>query len=36
MNWYIERWRAEDPEIKQLLETTEPWFILVANPDGYE
>ena len=36
MNWYIDRWRAEDPEIKQLLETTELWFILVANPDGYE
>jgi hypothetical protein len=36
MNWYIDRWRAEDPEIKQLLETTEVWFILVANPDGYE
>ena len=36
MNWYIDRWRADDPEIKQLLETTELWFILVANPDGYE
>jgi hypothetical protein len=36
MNWYIDRWRAEDPEIKQLLETTELWFILVANPDGYQ
>jgi hypothetical protein len=36
MNWYIERWRADDPEVKQLLQTTELWFILVANPDGYE
>ncbi len=36
MNWYIDRWRANDPEIKQLLQTTELWFILVANPDGYE
>jgi len=36
MNWYIDRWRADDPEVKQLLQTTELWFILVANPDGYE
>jgi hypothetical protein len=36
MNWYIERWQADDPEIKRLLQTTELWFILVANPDGYE
>ena len=36
MNWYIDRWRANDPEIKNLLKDTELWFILVANPDGYE
>jgi Zinc carboxypeptidase len=36
MNYYIDQWRAEDPEIRQLLETTELWFILVANPDGYQ
>ena len=36
MNYYIERWRANDPEIKHLLKDTELWFILVANPDGYE
>ncbi len=36
MNWYVDRWRAEDPAIKALLETTELWFVLVANPDGYQ
>ncbi len=36
MNWYVDRWRAEDPAIKDLLETTELWFVLVANPDGYQ
>ena len=36
MNHYIDRWRANDPEIKKLLKDTELWFILVANPDGYE
>ena len=36
MNQYIDGWRANDPEIKKLLKTTELWFVLVANPDGYE
>jgi hypothetical protein len=36
MRWYIERWRAEDTDITQLLAGTELWFVLVANPDGYE
>jgi hypothetical protein len=36
MNWYIARWKADDPAIKQLLQTTELWFVLVANPDGYQ
>ncbi len=36
MQWYIERWRANDKEIKRLLKDTELWFVLVANPDGYQ
>ena len=36
MYHYIDRWRANDPEIKRLLKDTELWFMLVANPDGYE
>jgi hypothetical protein len=36
MNHYIDRWRANDREIRKLLQTTELWFILVANPDGYQ
>jgi Zinc carboxypeptidase len=36
MRWYIERWRAGNAEITQLLASTELWFVLVANPDGYE
>ena len=36
MNWYVERWRADDPEVKKLLQTTELWFVPVANPDGYQ
>jgi hypothetical protein len=36
LNWYIERWRAGDPAIRRLLRRTELWFVLVANPDGYQ
>ncbi len=36
MNWYIDRWRENDTEIKNLLKDTELWFVLVANPDGYQ
>ncbi|MGH2788395.1 MAG: M14 family zinc carboxypeptidase [Actinomycetota bacterium] len=34
--WYIDRWRANDKEIRNLLRKTELWFVLVANPDGYQ
>ncbi|HET9022097.1 MAG TPA: M14 family metallopeptidase, partial [Ornithinibacter sp.] len=36
MNWYIDKWRANDPAVKSLLQTTELWFVPVANPDGYQ
>lgn len=36
MNHVIDRWRANDKEIRQLLRTRELWFVLVANPDGYQ
>ena len=41
INWrlaehYIARWRANDKAIKSLLQTTELWFVPVANPDGYQ
>jgi Zinc carboxypeptidase len=36
LNWYIDRWRANDREVRQLLKDTELWFVLVHNPDGYE
>ena len=36
MNHYIDRWRANDKQVKKLLRSTELWFILVANPDGYQ
>ena len=36
MHWYVDRWRANDKQIKRLLKTTELWFVPVANPDGYQ
>ena len=36
MNHYIDRWRAGDREVRRLLQSTELWFIPVANPDGYQ
>ncbi|HYY76435.1 MAG TPA: M14 family zinc carboxypeptidase [Gaiellaceae bacterium] len=36
LHWYIDQWRANNREIRNLLRNTELWFVLVHNPDGYE
>jgi Zinc carboxypeptidase len=36
MNHLIDGWRAGDRDARRLLQKNEVWFILVANPDGYE
>ncbi len=36
MHYFIDRWRANDKQIKGLLKTTELWFVISANPDGYQ
>ena len=36
MNWYVDKWRANDTDVKKLLQSTELWFMPVANPDGYQ
>ncbi|MDX8034697.1 M14 family zinc carboxypeptidase [Lentzea sp. BCCO 10_0856] len=33
---FVNRFKAGDQQIKDLLKSTELWFVLVANPDGYE
>ena len=33
---FINRWRANDKATKDLLKSTELWFVIVANPDGYQ
>lgn len=36
MTHYIDGWKANDPAVRSLLQTTELWFVPVANPDGYQ
>jgi murein tripeptide amidase MpaA len=36
LHYFIDRWRANDPEVRNLLQNTELWFVISANPDGYQ
>jgi hypothetical protein len=36
MQYFISKWRANDKPTKDLLKTRELWFVVVANPDGYQ
>ena len=36
LTWYVKRFRQGSPDIVGLLGSTELWFVLVANPDGYQ
>lgn len=36
LQWYVDEWRANNKMVKRLLKDTELWFVLVANPDGYQ
>jgi hypothetical protein len=36
LHYFIDQWRTNDKEIKRLLKTTELWFVIAANPDGYQ
>ena len=36
LEWLIKMYREDRQEIVNLLQTTELWFVLVANPDGYQ
>ena len=36
LHWYIDRYRDGNGEVRRLLASTELWFVLVHNPDGYQ
>ena len=35
LRYFLEHY-GSDPEITKIVDTTELWFVLVANPDGYD
>ncbi len=36
LHWYIDQYRAKNKSVRKLLDSTELWFVLVMNPDGYQ
>ncbi len=36
LHYFVDGWRANKKRIKKLLKTTELWFVISANPDGYQ
>ena len=36
LEWFIKGWREEKPDVVNILNSTELWFVLVQNPDGYQ
>lgn len=36
LHYYVDGYKSGDQEIKKIVNSTELWFVLSANPDGYE
>ena len=36
LEWFIKGWREVKPTVVDIMNTTELWFVLVENPDGYQ
>ncbi len=36
LHYFVNGWRAGDQQIRDLLKSTELWFVISANPDGYQ
>jgi hypothetical protein len=36
LEWLVKMYREDRQEIVDLLQSTELWFVMVANPDGYQ
>jgi hypothetical protein len=36
LRYLIDQWRLNNKDIKRLLKDTELWFVISANPDGYQ
>jgi hypothetical protein len=36
LHWFIDEYNSGNGEIRELLKHVELWFVIVANPDGYQ
>lgn len=36
LHYFIDQYRAGDSSVRDILKRSELWFVLVANPDGYQ
>lgn len=36
LEWLVKMYREDRSKVAELLQSTELWFVLVANPDGYQ
>ena len=36
LHHFVDGWRSNNREIRRLLQRTELWFVISANPDGYQ
>ena len=36
LHYFVHGWRAKNKRIRKLLRKTELWFVISANPDGYQ
>src|SRR5215211_987904 len=36
LHYFVDGWRNNNAEIRDLLRSTELWFVISANPDGYQ
>ncbi|GAA4953777.1 M14 family metallopeptidase [Yinghuangia aomiensis] len=36
MHYYVDGYKANNTDVKKIVNSTELWFVLSANPDGYE
>jgi Zinc carboxypeptidase len=36
LRWFIDEYNDRNRKVRNLLEDTELWFVVVANPDGYQ
>ncbi len=36
LRWFVDEYNSRNREIRELLKDVELWFVVVANPDGYQ